>query len=184
MTTTFLKLSLFVLLFVLIGAGCKKDEEDLSYLDENIKFYPAIPGFSVYKTKKDHFLNVPISPYMNTYYTPEIKENSSYITIYKGNYYYNERCRLINGYIVDSACGVDNYFTSLSFDTYIREKLSPEFNQGAPNPRVISSIIDRDPFVEFYYSEKNLENKNGFTISDLNQLIKENQLEKYFKRQK
>lgn len=178
-----LKLSFITLLLAIMGAGCKK-EEDLSYLDENIKFYPTTPGFSVYKTKKDYFFNVPISPYMNTYHTPEIKENSMYITMYKGNYYYNERCRLINGYVVDSACGDDSYFTSLSFDTYIREKLSPEFNQGAPNPKVISSIIDQDPFVEFYYSEKNVESKNGFTISELNQLIKENQLEKYFKKLK
>jgi len=184
MKTFFFKIGVFILLMTILGAGCKKDKEDLSYLDGNIKFYPTIPGFSVYKTKTDYFFNVPITPYEDFYHTYEINENCPCLTLYKGKYYYNERCRLINGYVVDSGCGVDSNFTSLSFDTYIREKLSPLFNQGASNPRVISSIIDREPFVEFYYSEKNLEDKNGFTISDLNQLIKENQLEKYFKRLK
>lgn len=184
MKKTILKISTFLLLFALTGAGCKKDKEDLSYLDKNMKFYPTEPGFAVYKTKADYFFNIPITPYENFYHTYEINEDCPCLTLYKGKYYYNERYRLINGYIVDSGCGVDSYFTSLSFDTYIREKLSPLFNQGASNPKVINSIIDRDPFVEFYYSDKNMEGKVGFTISDLNELIKENQLEKYFKRKK
>jgi hypothetical protein len=183
MKKTLLKIGAFLLLFALVGISCKKDEEDLSYLDKNIKFYPTEPGFSIYKTKNDYFFNVPVSRYMNTYYTRVIDEDCPCITLYKGKYYFNERYRLINGYILDSG-GVDDVFTSLSFDTYIREKLSPEFNQWVTNPKVINSIIDQDPFVEFYYSDKNMEDKGGFTISDLNQLIKENQLEKYFIRQK
>jgi len=34
--------------------------------------------------------------------------------------------------------------------------------------------------LEFYYSDKRLNGKAGFTISELNQLIKDKNLEQYF----
>ena len=182
MKTTFFKISAFVLLFALMGAGCKKDEEDLSYLDNTKEFYPDVFGFAIYKTKKDYFFNVPIRPYEGFIQSYEFNDKTAQITLYKGKYYYNERYRLINDYVVSTMIGSDSYFTSLSFDTYIREKLSDEFNQGATNPKVINSIIDRDPFTEFYYSDKRIEGKAGFSISELNQLIKDKNLEKYFQK--
>lgn len=178
-----LKISVFVFLLAFMGAGCEKDE-DFSYLDETKEFYPLEPGFAIYKTKKDYFFYVPIRPYENSYQSLELNEKNAHITLYKGKYYFNERYRLIDGYVVSSWASPDYYFTSLSFDTYIREKLSPECNQWTTNPKVTQSIIDQDPYVEFYKSDKGLEGKSGFTISDLNQLIKEKNLEKYFKKVK
>jgi hypothetical protein len=182
MSTTLLKLIVLVLLITVIETGCKK-EEDLSYLDDTISFY-VNPGFTIYKTKKDYFFNVPIRPYEGFFQSPEFNDKSAQITFYKGKYYYNERYRLIDDYVVDTGVGSDFYFTSLSFDTYIREKLSPEFNQWTTNAKVINSIIDRDPFTEFYYSNKRIDGKAGFRISDLNQLIKDKNLEKYFNKVK
>lgn len=186
MKTTFLKISTFFLLFALIGAGCKEEEEeeDLSYLDNSKEFYPDTFGFTIYKTKKDYFFNVPVRPMENFIQSYEFNDKSAQITFYNGKYYYNERYRLINDYIVSTMVSSDSYFTSLSFDTYVREKLSDEFNQGITNAKVISSIIDQDPFTEFYYSDKQIEGKAGFTISELNQLIRDENLEKYFKKVK
>lgn len=175
-----LKISAFLLLFALMGASCKKDEEDLSYLDEKTPFVVSEPGFVIYKTKNDYFYNVPIRPYENTYQTPELTEKSSQITLYKGNYYFKERYRLIDNYIVSTWIGDDFYFTSLSFNEYIQEKLSPVYNEGAPNTKVINSIIDKDPFTEFYYSKESFNGKAEITVDDLNQLIKEKNLGKYF----
>jgi hypothetical protein len=183
MKTTFFNISAFVLLFALMGAGCKKDEEDLSYLDDTIPFN-VNPGFAIYKTKKDYFFNVPIRPYEGFFQSSELNVKSPQITFYQGKYYFNERNRLINDYVVDTWMGSDFYFTSLSFDTYIREKLSDEFNKGATNPKVINSIIDRDPFTEFYYCQSPFNGKTEFTIEELNQLIKDKNLEKYFKKVK
>jgi hypothetical protein len=183
MKTTILKICVFLLVISTFGTGCEK-EEDLSYLDNTKEFYAGMPGFSIYKTRKDYFFNVPIRPYEGFFQSPEFNDKSAQITFYNGKYYYNERYRLINDYVVDTGVGFDFYFTSLSFDTYIREKLSDEFNQGATNPKVINSIIDRDPFTEFYHSQESFDGKAGITIAEINQLIKEKNLEKYFKKLK
>lgn len=181
MRSTVLKISVLFLLITLTETGCKK-EEDLSFLDNSKEFYVSMPGFAIYKTKQDYFFNVPIRPYEDGYQCFELNEKSAQITLFKGKYYFNERYRLIDNYVVDSWVGSDYYFTSLSFDTYIREKLEPVV--GATNPKMISSIIDRDPFTEFYYSDKRLNGKAGFTISELNQLIKDKSLEQYFRKVK
>jgi hypothetical protein len=184
MKTTFLKISVFVLLIALMGAGCKKDEEDLSYLDFTKSFYAGMPGFSIYKTRKDYFFNVPIRPYVDIYHSPELDEKSASIILYKGKYYCAGCYRLNDNYVLSSGISLACFFTSLSYDEYIREKLSPLYNQGATNPKVINSIIDRDPFTEFYYSQKSFDGKAGITIAEINQLIKEKNLEKYFKKLK
>lgn len=176
MKTTFLKISVFILLFSFLGAGCKKeDEEDLSYLDYS-KALSTPPAFAIYKTKKDYFFNVSVNPMQNNYImSPELKEGGSGITLYKGKYYYTERYRLNDNYIASFAVESDSYFTSLSYDEYIRENLAPVV--GVINPKVLNGIIDRDPFTEFYYTSSYY---IGFTIDELNQLIKEKKLEKYF----
>jgi len=165
-----------------MGAGCKKDKEDLSYLDEKTPFVVSEPGFVIYKTKNDYFFNVPIRPYENTYQTPELTEISSKIILYQGSYYFNERYRLTDNYIASTWIASDFYFTSLSFDEYIKEKLSPLYNEGVANTKVIDSIIDKDPFTEFYYSKESFSGKADITIDDINQVIKGKKLEQYFIR--
>jgi len=85
---------------------------------------------------------------------------------------------LINDYIVSIEVNADSYFTSLSFDEYIREKLTPFYTQGSTPSKVVNSIIDRDPFTELYYSKDSFSGKAEITIDEINQLIKENNLEK------
>lgn len=183
MRSTLLKISVFVLLITLTETGCKK-EEDLSFLDNSKEFYIGMPGFAIYKTKKDYFFNVPIRPYVDGFQSFVLNEKSTLITLYKGEYYFTGRYRLIDNYVVSSSDGPDYYFTSLSFDTCIREKLYDEFNQGTTNPKLINSIIDRDPYLEYYHSDKSLNGKTGFTILELNQLIKDKNIEQYFKKLK
>lgn len=181
MKTFFLKISVFILLITIMGAGCKKDEEDLSYLDGKTPLAVSQPGFAIYKTKKDYFFNVSIRPYVDDFLCPELSENSSSITLYKGEYYYSKRFRLADGYIASFEESVDSYFTSLSFDEYIREKLTPYYtHEGKAPSKVVNSIIDKDPFTEFYYSKESFNGKAEITINEINQLIKEKTLENYF----
>lgn len=181
MKSTFLKISVFVLLFSFMGAGCKKDEEeDLSYLDEKTPLGVIMPGFAIYKTKKDYYFNVSVTSYDFGILCPELKENDPGITLYKNKFYYTRRFRLNDNYIASFEVGSNSYFTSLNYDEYIRQKLAPSYNQGLSNTKVINSIVDRDPFTEMYYSQKIINGKTEITIAEINQLIKEKNLEKYF----
>ena len=175
MKPTIFKIAAFVLLFCLIGEACKK-EEDLSYLDMADIFETA-PGFAIYKTKKDYFFNVPVTPYLGNISSPRLWIGGPLITLHKGKYYYTERYRLIENYIVSGEVGPTAYFTSLSYDEYIRQKLAP--GGGQTNPKVINSIVDRDPFTEYYRSPDRINGKSWISIDDLNQIIKEKNLEKY-----
>lgn len=181
MKSIIFKISTVFLLFALIGPGCE-EKEDLSYLDNTKSFYAGMPGFAVYKTKKDYFYNVSVTPFEDEIFSPELKEGGSRITLHKGKYFYTERYRLNENYVVSMEIGVNSYFTNLSYDQYIKEKLTPAV--GETNPKVISSIVDRDPFTEFYYSQKSFDGMAGITITELNQLIKEKNLEKYFTKLK
>lgn len=179
MKSAIFKFSAFILLFAFIGAGCEKDE-DLSYLDNTTPLQLGLPGFSIYKTKKDYFYNVSILPYMTGFRCPELDENDSRITFYKGKYFYSQRFKLSDNYIASFEIESTSCFTNLSYDEYIREKLAPKYNQGLSNPKVINSIEERNPFIEIYYSPKSFNGKAEITIQEINQLIKEKNLEKYF----
>jgi hypothetical protein len=180
MKSILLKINVLIILVSFTETSCQK-EEDLSFLDNSKEFYISAPGFAIYKTKYDYFFHVPIRPYGDGFQSFELNEKSAQITLYQGKYYFTERYRLIDDYVVDSWAGADYYFTSLSFDTYIREKLSDEFHLGETSQKLIKRIIDRDPFLEFYHSDKPVNGKYEFSISELNQLIKDKKLEQYFK---
>lgn len=180
MKTTIFKISAFVVLFALMGAGCKKDEEDLSYLDKEKIFDCHLGGFAIYKTTNDYFFNVSVTPMQGYIFSPELKKD--YLTLYKGKYYDPDRFRLNDNYIVSIGESPNSYFTSLSIDEYAKEELSPI--GGVINPKVESSIIDRNPFSEFYYSPDSFNGKTWMTLAEINQLIKEKNLEKYFRKMK
>jgi len=177
MKSIYLKISVFVLLLAIVGAGCEK-EEDLSYLDNKTPLTLGNLSFPIYRTKKDYFYNVSVTPMQDYIYSPELSANSSSITLYKGRYYYLQRFRLSDNYIVGGDIGVKSYFTNLSYDDYIKEGLAPKV--GVTNPKVIASIVDRDPFTEFYISPKSFNGKGWITLDEINQLIKEKKLEVYF----
>ena len=168
---------LFLFLLAFMWAGCQK-EEDLFYLDYK-KALSTPPSFAIYKTKKDYFQNVNLrtSSSGEIEFSQEFVDNDSRVTVYKGKYYYNSRYRLEDNYILSYEMSPNDCFTSISYDEYIRYKMSPIYNDGLIKPKLKQSIIDRDPFTEFYYTSSKY---SGYTIDEINQLIKEKCLEKFF----
>jgi len=170
METTFLKISVFILLFALMGAGCKP--------------VPTSPGISIYKTNGDYYDLVTIGMKGNKIF------RSSYTSeLYKFDYtgndtVYKMRARLIDGYVLDRESSSEyDVFLSLTFKEYMRKETKYGY---LPDDSVYKYIIDKNPYTE-YYREKISEMSEGFSISDtavINELIRKGELHKYFNREK
>lgn len=170
MKTTILKISIFILLFSLMEAGCKP--------------VPTSPGISIYKTRGNYYELVTIGMKGNRIF------RSSYTSeLYKFDYtgndtVYKKRARLINGYVLDTESS-DEYdvFLGLTFKEYMRKETKYGY---LPHDSLYKYIIDKGPYTE-YYREKIYEMSEGFSISDtaaINELIRKGELQKYFNREK
>jgi len=88
--------------------------------------------------------------------------------------------KLVNGYLLNGIFGGSNTgFLSLDKKDYYDWPLYP----GSDS--LFKLIIDKNPFVElyFYRDENNdFSNNNGLDTAKMNLLIKDGQIEKYFKR--
>jgi len=174
MKNTILKLLALFLLLCLVTAGCDNDTPPLD---------PSI-HINIYKTKNDYFNNVHINlKDGKVYYKPslhgkvDLDEN--------GEPHYRFRVKLHKGYIL----GIEESCTHAAFLSYtIEEYYNMENDPESPTiPSIVElteHIIDQDPFTEFYtdpYSPAIFQRSDSTLI---NQIIDENELEKYFKRLK
>ncbi|MBN2772659.1 MAG: hypothetical protein JXR31_00325, partial [Prolixibacteraceae bacterium] len=161
---------IITLLLIFIGTGCENEE---FYIDENEPI-TAMPGISVYKTKANYFdkVNVWVNDQGEIDGCPEFIENSSKITLINGKYHYARRYHLDNGYTLSKEITDADYFTDITYDEYVREKMSPIYNDGFIPEEVKSRVTDTDPFIEFYYFSTL--GGESFTIKQINQLIKDN----------
>lgn len=171
MKTTILKISVFVLLFALMGAGCKPA--------------PTSPGISIYKTNGDYYELVTIGMKGNKIFRTSHLINDQYRFNYTNNdTVYKRRARLINGYVLDTESSEEyDVFLSLTFKEYMRKETKYGY---LPDDSVYKYIIDKDPYTE-YYREKISEMSEGFSISDtaaINELIRKGELQKYFYSEK
>lgn len=166
MKTTILKISVFILLLALMGAGCKPEA--------------LYPGISIYKTRGDYYDLVTIGmkgdKIFRTGYTTGNRFNyTNNDTVYK------RRARLINGYVLDTESSNEyDVFLSLTFKEYMRKETK---NGYLPHDTLYKYIIDKDPYTEYYRENRS----EGFSISDtaaINELIKKGELQKYFNREK
>ena len=171
MKTTILKISVFVLLFALMGAGCKP--------------VPTSPGISIYKTQGDYYDLVTIGmkgdKIFRTYHLIDDQGRFNYTS---NDTVYKRRARLINGYVLDTESSNEyDVFLSLTFKEYMRKETKYGY---LPHDSVYKYIIDKNPYTE-YYREKISEMSEGFSISDtavINELIRKGELQKYFNREK
>jgi hypothetical protein len=169
MKTTIFKISVLVLLIALMGAGC--DDQPNEALD---------PGLSIYKTRNDYFNNV----------HTELKDGKAiFITDLMrkveinadGKVKYKFRVKLTNGYILGCEEGLTTAYLSYTIADYYqiqKQGLLPSMNE------IQSSIIDADPFVEYY---QDINRPRTFELKDtlrINEIISNGEIEKYFKKLK
>jgi hypothetical protein len=157
-----------IVIFLAIIYSCTKSNE-------------VYTGLAVYKTRGDYFLNV------NTWKTDNAPtavnpEYNRYGNL-DSDTVYMFRKQLVNGYILATESTVDDYFTDMTF----RELLNYYYETGNvyfPLDSIFERIIDTDPYTEFYV-EYNLQQKFCLTdTAEVNAVIINGELEKYFKRLK
>ena len=128
-------------------------------------------SFMVYKTEADYSENVSVvlsndKSRITSFYGPG--EESIYFPI-----------ALANGYYLHKSIDANSAFLSISEEEYL------DLGHIPSTDSLYSLIIDDDPFLEFYkYDGSGLYTDNGIDTIHINQLIINNNLEKYFKRVK
>lgn len=182
MKSKLFKLSMVVLLFLFLGAGCQKDE--IEYADENIEI-SSYPGISIYKTKGDYNdkLTVCLDTAGNITCTPLFGNDPSIVSKNKnGEFRLNRRHFLKSGYITEDI-SLNRVFTDITITEMV--KSFTEFDRGYWSPeRYLSRIIDRDPFLEFYHFDGIGKEVRIFTIGQINDMIENGTLETVFTKLK
>jgi hypothetical protein len=129
--------------------------------------FRAGPPATVYKTRNDYRTNVPVI----------LSDDQSRIVSYphpKDLYYKGELAyptELAGGYLLDNR-GINAHvaFLKMTYEEYSKLDTAP------PLDSLYSMILDKDPLLELY----NCGNRYAFKdeVSDLNQLIRNNELDK------
>lgn len=155
---------IFLSLFLLFMNSCEKisDKGDL---------------LVVYKTRQDYSRNIYV----------RVNDDRTKITVFPSVSDVDTikiPVRLVKGYYLGTGRngenGVESSATSLTVDTY-KLYISPD--------SLLKLVIDFDPFLEYYECTENttidlFRNENGIDTVKLNDVIVNNELEKYFDRLK
>jgi hypothetical protein len=136
----------------------------------------------VYKTKGDYF------NYVNTWGKKNAPSSlsladSNQISVVGTDTVYKLRWVLEDNYVMGLAISSKDYFTDMTFAEIVtfNEKYPEKLNY--PIDEIFKRVIDKDPFLEFYVDENNIfYHRDSNDIQQINQLIKDGKLEKYFKK--
>lgn len=150
------------------------------------------PGLAVYKTKGDYFYNVSVGMnekgeiYMSpAYYFPKTESKDESIDIRikitEDDTVYTLRTRLIDGYIFGGEIGENSIFLDFTYKEYLRYQIEHNSSE-IPKNMLNENILDDDPFLELYIDQNR---PRKYELSDtalINQMIRNDELEKYFEK--
>lgn len=144
------------------------------------------PGVSIYKTKGDYFDLVTIGMKDNEIFrTSSFTIEGSKFTFSDNDTIYKYRIKLRNGYVLsgesDSRYDV---FLKLSFKDQM--KLEKRIGPTIPFDTLKKYILDSEPYTEFYRdnSRKFSDRFECVDTAEINNIIKEGEIEKYFTKLK
>lgn len=153
------------------------------------KYAMTAPGLAVYKTKGDYFNKAFV--FMNssgiymtpTYYNPRYNLIDSFIKITDNDTVYTQRAKLINGYILATEWSKNMVFLNLTFAEFLKYQI--EHNTGSIPVKILKEhILNADPFLELYYDPNRPRKYELSDSAEINQMIRNGELGKYFKRLK
>jgi len=171
----FQSLILIHILSIVFFTNCKKDSG--LYSD-------PIAKTQVYKTKGDYFKFVNTWGSSNAPTTLSLSD-SNRITIQDGDTIYKLRWKLEGGYTMALVVGPQDYFTDMTFSEIVSyNERYPEIGYF-PKDSIFDRVIDTEPFLEYYIDTENtFYHRDSIDIVQINQIIKDGELEKYFKKVK
>ncbi len=177
--------SSLILLFLLplsitiLGTGCEKDEPE----EEQVFSTETPPGFSIYKTNGDYFDLVNIGMRDDNIVRTPTFISGDKLDIEGSKITYKYRTKLEDGYILDrEAVYTTDAFLDLTIEEYYNWEIDNE-TYSMPHDLIEDHILDTSPYTEFWQTESNIES-NEFAKSEINELIKNNQLSLYFNKLK
>lgn len=147
------------------------------------------PGIAIYKTRGDYFKLVTIGIKDNIIFRQSsytLETSKFFIT--STDTIYRNRVKLIDGYILDvEADEKYDVFLNLTFKDHM--KLEAELNRTTlPEDTLRKHILDTNPYIEFYRdteSPRKFSNQiEKIDTSQLNQIIRQGNLQQYFTRLK
>lgn len=132
----------------------------------------------IYKTKNDYSDKVPV----------QLSKDKSEIKSFPGPYDVDNRrfkpLNLIKGYYLNGSLGPNTGYLSLTIEEYSK------YETPLSRDSMYSLLIDKDPFIKFYarYDDKGFRNENvspyGIDTAKINDIIRQDELDKYFERMK
>ncbi len=153
------------------------------------KDFATAPGLAVYKTKGNYFNKAFV--FMNSsgiymipsYYNPRYNLIDSFIKITNNDTVYTQRAKLVHGYILATEWSKDMVFLNLTFAEFLKYQI--EHNTGSIPVKILKEhILDADPFMELYYDPNRPRKYELSDSGEINRMIKNGELGKYFKRLK
>jgi len=170
------KISALLVIVALLAFSCTKNPQITD------------PGLSVYKTKGDYFDNAfcGMKPngdiyFVPSYYNPRYYSIDPRIKITENDTFYTLRVKLIDGYVLGREVDKNYVFLDFTFKEYLDYEIEHNIS-GIPDKILKEHILDNDPFLELYYD---INRPRKYELSDtalINQMIRNNELGKFFEK--
>jgi len=151
----------------------------VDYADEDIVINGENTGLALYKTTNDYYNNITIRLDSNDLITmsPSYNSDDPRISNKKGKVEYKLHWRLKNGYVLSEEMQPDLVFTDITFQEFV--ECTDKNGGNIPDKWVTERIIDKNPFIKFYYLKHELRKRN-FTLKEINEMIEEGTIETVF----
>lgn len=161
----------------------------LNFSCDVLKTEGDYPGVSIYKTKGDYFNLVDIGMKGDEIYRTCSFWNPRYNSLTKmiirdNDTIYSFRCKLVNGYVLDAEADENtDVFISMTNKDHLVWQIANEIG-AIPHDTLRKYILDKAPYIEFYRNRTDVKRLYMEDSLEINEIIKNGEIDKYFEKLK